>query len=65
MFRGVVPLKLGTFWVICRKGVWIVAKGDGLEAGFQDGRQFLRSLKRKRINNQALATILNLTLTHT
>jgi hypothetical protein len=27
-----------------------VAKGDGLEAGFQDGRQFLRSLKRKRIN---------------
>jgi hypothetical protein len=44
MFRGVVPLKLGTFWVICRKGVWIVAKGNGLEAGFQDGRQFLRSL---------------------
>jgi hypothetical protein len=40
-----------------------VAKGDGLEAGFQDGRQFLRSLKRKRINNQPLATILNLTLT--
>jgi hypothetical protein len=39
-----------------------VAKGDGLEAGFQDGRQFLRSLKRKRINNQPLATILNLTL---
>ena len=26
--------------------VTVVAKGDGLEAGFQDGRQFLRSLKR-------------------
>jgi hypothetical protein len=39
----------------------IVAKGDGLEASFQDGRQFLRSLKRKRIINQPLATILNLT----
>jgi hypothetical protein len=38
-------------------------KGDGLEAGFQDGRKFLRSLKRKRINKQPLATILNLTLT--
>ena len=36
---------------------------DGLEAGFHDGRQFLRSLKRKRINNQPLATILNLYLT--
>ena len=42
---------------------WVVAKGDGLEAGFQDGRQFLRSLKRKRINNQPLATILNHTPT--
>jgi hypothetical protein len=42
-------------------GKMVVAKGDGLEAGFQDGRQFLRSLKRKRINNQSLATILNLT----
>jgi hypothetical protein len=42
-----------------------VAKGDGLEAGFQDGRQFLRSLKHKRIVNQSLATILNLTLTLT
>jgi hypothetical protein len=40
-----------------------VAKGDGLEADFQDGRQFLRSLKRKRINNQSLATILNITPT--
>jgi hypothetical protein len=30
----------------------VVAKGDGLDAGFQDGRQFLRSLKRKRIDNQ-------------
>jgi hypothetical protein len=31
----------------------VVAKGDGLEEGFQDGRQFLRSLKRikKLINN--------------
>jgi hypothetical protein len=37
-----------------------MVKGDELEAGFQDGRQFLRSLKRKRINNQPLATILNL-----
>jgi hypothetical protein len=43
----------------------VVAKGDGLEEGFQDGRQFLQSLKRKRINNQPLATILNLTLTPT
>jgi hypothetical protein len=41
----------------------VVAKGDGLEAGFQDGRQFLRSLKHKRMNNQPLATILYLTLT--
>ena len=40
----------------------VVAKGDGLETGFQDGRQFLRPLKRKRINNQPLATILNLPL---
>jgi hypothetical protein len=40
----------------------VVDKGDGLEAGFQDGFQFLRSLKRKRIDNQPLATILNLTL---
>ena len=32
----------------------VVAKGDGLGAGFQDGRQFLRSwLKHKRINNHA------------
>ena len=29
-----------------------MAKGDRLEAGFQDGRQFLRSLKRKTVNNQ-------------
>jgi hypothetical protein len=29
-----------------------VAKGDGPEAGFQDGRQFLRSLKRKRITEE-------------
>jgi hypothetical protein len=42
----------------------VVAKGDELEAGFQDGRQILRSLKRKRIN-QPLATTLNLTLTLT
>ena len=40
----------------------VVAEGDGLEAGFQDERQFSRSLKRKRINNQPFATILNLTL---
>jgi hypothetical protein len=41
-----------------------VAKGDGLETGFQDGpHQVLRSSKRKRINNQQLATILTLTLT--
>jgi hypothetical protein len=39
----------------------VVAKGAGLEADFQDGRQFLRSLKRRRINIQPLATILNLT----
>jgi hypothetical protein len=38
-------------------GPKVVAKGDGLEAGFQDGRQFLRSLKRKRINIQLLTTI--------
>jgi hypothetical protein len=38
-----------------------VAKGDGLQAGFQDGRQFLRSLKRRRVIKQPLATILNLT----
>jgi hypothetical protein len=40
-----------------KQGVLVVAKG------FQDGRQFLRSLKREKINNQPLATILNLTLT--
>jgi hypothetical protein len=37
-----------------------MAKGDGLGAGFQDGLQFLKC---KRINNQPLATILNLALT--
>ncbi len=32
---------------------------DGQESGFQDGGCFARSLKRQRINNHGLTTILN------
>ena len=38
---------------------WVMAKGDGREVGFHDGRCFLKFLKREQINNQTFIAFLN------